>query len=336
MKPLRVNVLSESVYGKEGQGVHTAFVDTVAMLKSRPDVEVQVNGREPADVVHAHTFGPLYWLRRHTAPRRIMSAHVIPESMEGSLVGWRWWQGAFTRYITLAYNSVHAVVAVSPAVARRLREIGVKRRVEVVPNPVDRAAFRSDPALRASGRQMLHLDPSVKVALCVGQIQPRKGVADFAAAAEACPEVKFVWIGGRPFGRLTDSYSDMNRIMEAGPGNLVFAGTFDLTDMPALYCAADLFFFPSFQENCALAIVEAAASGLPLLLRELPEYRELYGDSFLSATDAAGFIQAIRAFFSLPETHAEWRSRALRMAGQYDSRVICDTLVKLYQEVAGM
>ncbi len=65
MPPIRINIVSESG-NFEAQGVHTAFVDMVEALKKRPEVEVLVsNSKEQADILHAHTFGPAYWTKRH-------------------------------------------------------------------------------------------------------------------------------------------------------------------------------------------------------------------------------------------------------------------------------
>ncbi len=331
-RPLKINLISESVYGGQGQGVHTAFVDMLDMLRRRPDAEVFVNSRRRCDVVHAHTFGPLYWLLgRGTRGRRVISAHVVPASMVGSLVGWRLWLPLFTRYIRLAYNRADVVVAVAPAVKRALAGVGVTARQEVVTNPVNLRKFRPDPALRARGRGLLKLSPRDKVALCVGQIQPRKGVEDFVLAARANPGVKFVWVGGRPFSVLTDAYAGMNRLMEQAPPNLRFAGLFGLDDMAALYNAADLFFFPSFQENCALAIAEAAACGLPLLLRDLEDYHELYGGQFLSARDTAGFSGQVRRFFTPRFPRKAWKAKSLKMVRRFDVEVLCERLMKIYR-----
>jgi 1,2-diacylglycerol-3-alpha-glucose alpha-1,2-galactosyltransferase len=40
---LRIHVISDTAYFMKGQGVHTAFVDCVDLLKARDDVEVIVN-----------------------------------------------------------------------------------------------------------------------------------------------------------------------------------------------------------------------------------------------------------------------------------------------------
>jgi glycosyltransferase involved in cell wall biosynthesis len=39
----------------------------------------------------------------------------------------------------------------------------------------------------------------------------------------------------------------------------------ELEDMPLVYAAADVLLFPSYQENCPLAPLEAAACGLPVV-----------------------------------------------------------------------
>jgi len=85
MPKLSVNILSESE-GFEAQGVHTAFVDMVEALKKRDDIDVLVNSKEKAELLHAHTFGP----RVLAAPgpykgRRLLTAHVVPGSFIGSL-----------------------------------------------------------------------------------------------------------------------------------------------------------------------------------------------------------------------------------------------------------
>jgi 1,2-diacylglycerol-3-alpha-glucose alpha-1,2-galactosyltransferase len=331
---LKVNVVSESVYGGQGQGVHTAFVDCVDILKKRGDVEVRVNSSEPCDVMHAHTFGPLYWWRkRKYRGRCLLSAHVVPASVEGSLLLWQVWLPLFTRYIRFAYNRADVVLAVAPAVKRTLEGIGVTSRMVVLTNPVNLQKFRPDPALREKGRGLLNLKPGDSVALCVGQIQPRKGVADFIRAAQANPQVQFVWGGGRPFSVLTDAYGEMNRLMEGKPANAHFPGLFPLEDMPAVYNAADLFFFPSFQENCALAIAEAAACGLPLLLRDLDDYRELYGPNFLAAKDSAGFDSQVGKFFGDASLVALYRGKAMEVAKRFDVELLGDKLVEAYRSL---
>jgi 1,2-diacylglycerol-3-alpha-glucose alpha-1,2-galactosyltransferase len=332
MPPIRVNIISESG-GFEAQGVHTAFVDMVGALKKRPEVEVLVNSKERADILHAHTFGPAYWLKRHRYKgRRVMTAHVIPDSFKGSLVGWRLWMPLAERYLNWAYDSAEVVLAVAPHVKTDLERIKVRTRIEVLTNPVNVERFYVDPARRVEGRRRLGIAADAKVAVCVGQVQPRKGVSEFIETAKLCADVQFLWYGGRPFGGLTDSVKALDHQIAAAPSNVKFAGTVKLDEMPYVYSAADLLFFPSWQENCALAINEAMACGIPMLLKDNPEYPPLYGaENYLKATEPAAYAVEIHRLFADPALYADLSRRSVEVASHFSVTKYADFLVKLYQ-----
>jgi len=77
---LRVHVVSETPFFMKGQGVHTAFVDCVDLLKSRKDIDVAVNGEGRGDVMDANTYGPYYfWKGIGYEGQRIFTVHVIPD-----------------------------------------------------------------------------------------------------------------------------------------------------------------------------------------------------------------------------------------------------------------
>ena len=59
-------------------------------------------------------------------------------------------------------------------------------------------------------------------------------------------------------------------------------------DMPAVYQMASLFVFPSLMEGFGAPLVEAMVSGLPLLVSDIPCFREVGGDAagYFTPTDA--------------------------------------------------
>ncbi|MBN2862556.1 MAG: hypothetical protein JXN62_05305, partial [Bacteroidales bacterium] len=70
-------------------GVHTAFIDHVNLLKARNDVKVVVNNEGAGDIFHCHTYGPYYiWKGIKYKGKRVFTAHVIPDSIKGSLPYW--------------------------------------------------------------------------------------------------------------------------------------------------------------------------------------------------------------------------------------------------------
>ncbi len=332
-RPLRINVVSETgALGLTHQGGHTGFVDCVEILAKHPDLDVRVNHLGPCDVVHSHSWGPSYPFHAwRMGGRRVFTAHVIPETAEGTFPFAETLQPAIRGWLRWVFDWSDVVVSVAPAETTAIRSLGVRSRIETVPNPIRRERFQPSIALRAAGRRMLGLVGDRRVVLGVGQIQPRKGIASFAAVAERFPDVAFVWVGGRPFGPVTAGLGALNRLMRAPPANLSFAGVFAIEQMPALYNAADVLLFPSHQENCPYAPLEAAACGLPLVLRDLPEYRALYEEPVLVGADDDAFARQVERLLASREERATWSRSSLRLAREFSVDGYRDRMVAIYE-----
>ncbi|MGH7590951.1 MAG: glycosyltransferase family 4 protein [Gemmatimonadales bacterium] len=332
-----MNITSETTALKlTCQGGHTGFLDCVDLMRRHPDLQVLVNSNERCDVLHSHSWGPGYLLQgvRYSG-RRILTAHATPESAEGSLP----FMNAGTRilirrYLTRVFNYSDVVVAVAPETANSIRQLGVTSTIETIPNAIRTDRFFPSATLRREGRFLLGLEPDDMVVLGVGQLQPRKGIQDFVEAARALPHVQFVWAGGRPFGLVSAGLRELARLAEAAPPNMKFAGMFDLERMPVIYNAADILLFPSFQELCPYATVEAAACGLPVVYRRLPQYDALYRRPYLSAVDAPGFVAVLSELLSSPLRLRRAREISREIAGMFGMDAFVNALAQVYHDVA--
>ncbi len=318
----------------KGQGVHTAFVDCVELLSGCDGVEPVVNGEGWGDVMHAHTYGPyFFWKGRRYRGRRVFTVHVIPDSIKGSLPAWRIFMPFVRRYFRRVYTYADVCIAISPMVKQAIRAIGADTRIVQIHNPIHREKFVPSPELRAEGRRRLGIPEDAFVVLGVGQIEGRKGVDDFLDIAAACPDLYFVWAGGRPFGVLTEGIRRLNeRIRRAGV-HVKFPGLFSLEDMPTVYNASDLFLFPSYQENCPFAPLEAASVGLPVIYRDIPEYELLYENPYLKAKDTAQFIAFTKRMATDPGFREQGREISRILLSQFDKGRIAEQLVALYREM---
>ncbi len=331
---MKVHVVSETEFVMKGQGVHTAFVDAVELLREKRDIQVVVNNEGRGDVFHSHTYGPYYfWQGRGYRGRRVFTAHVIPDSIKGSLPYWRLWMPAVKWFLKKVYSYADVVVAISPMVEQAIRDTGAKTRIVNIGNPVPLARWKRTEENRRRGRALLGVSEDEFVVLGVGQVQHRKGVKTFFDVAEKTPEAKFVWAGGRPFGLLTDGVGELDHKIATAPANVHFAGMFELEDMPAVYAAADMLLFPSTQENCPLAPLEAAACGMPVIYRALPEYEQLYHYPYLKAADSAEFAELTKRLMQDMEFYAEGLKISEKLVGQFERNAIRAALVNLYSDL---
>ncbi|MGW0585726.1 MSMEG_0565 family glycosyltransferase, partial [Streptomyces sp. NPDC002920] len=170
----------------------------------------------------------------------------------------------------------YAHLCVSRSVADELAA-GWGIEAEVIPNGVAYERFATTaPAARAGWRDRLG-----RYVLSVGGIEPRKGSLDlleaYALLRAAHPGVRLVIAGGET---LFD-YRDYRTRWESRASGLgiapVVLGPVPDDDLPALVAAADAFAFPSLKEGFGLAAMEALAAGVPLVVRDLPVLREVFG-----------------------------------------------------------
>ncbi len=331
---LRVHVISETPFLMKGQGVHTAFVDHVDLLKSKDDIHVFVNGEGMGDVFHSHTYGPYYfWKGFRYKKRRIYTVHVIPDSIKGSLPAWKFFMPFVRWYLRRVYNYADVCIAISPMVEEAIKSLKAKTKVVKIFNPLHTDKFAPRPELRSAARKLLDIPKNAFVVLGVGQIEPRKGVETFLEAALACPELNFVWVGGRPFGIMTEGIHKLNQLIAQSSGNVKFPGLFELDKMPLIYNAADLFLFPSHQENCPLAPLEAAAAELPVIFRDIQEYTKLYENPYMKAGNTQEFISLIKKLSADKNYYDESKLISKQLLTQFDKSRIREKLLSLYNDV---
>jgi 1,2-diacylglycerol-3-alpha-glucose alpha-1,2-galactosyltransferase len=332
-KLIRLHMVSETAWITQGQGVHTAYIELMELLSGDPHIIINVNGEGKGNIFHSHTYGPYYfWKGRAYKGRRILTAHVIPDSSKGAIPFWRQLLPLTSLYLKLAYSFADVVIAISPTVEKTIKDLGVKSTIVRIYNPVLTENWARTPKNREKGRKMLRIKPGEKLILGVGQLQERKGVEDFIDMAAAMPDQKFVWVGGRPWGMFTDGIQRINNRIESASANIFFTGLKSVADMPPMYAAADIFLFPSYQENCPLAPLEAAASGLPVVFRDIMEYITLYQATYLKAADTPTFIKITQQLVNDPDYYQKAVNISSQLIEEFNQEKIKNKLINLYKQ----
>ena len=218
-------------------------------------------------------------------------------------------------------------VCVSTAVARELRD-GWGITATVIPNGVDarRFADAAGPSPAATARREAWRHQLGPFVLSVGGIEPRKGSIDLLdsyarlRAARQCllptprpghPAPALVIAGGetlfdyRPYRAAWQARAD-----ELGVTPIVL-GPVAHGDLPSLVAAADVFAFPSTAEGFGLAAMEALAAGVPVVTRDLPVLREVFGGAARFGADVAGLAAALGDALDRPDPALAAAGRAL-------------------------
>ncbi|MBM7807385.1 glycosyltransferase involved in cell wall biosynthesis [Geodermatophilus bullaregiensis] len=133
--------------------------------------------------------------------------------------------------------------------------------------------------------------------LCVGRLNVRKNVGRLVEALVSggglvTPERPLVVVG-EPDGKGAGP--------APGDARVRFLGGVDDGSLAWLYANCRLFVFPSLDEGFGLPVVEAALSGAPMVLSDIPAFRELApGAAFFDPHDRGSIAGAVRAELAGP------------------------------------
>lgn len=232
------------------------------------------------------------------------------------------------------------------------------RRIEVIPNGIDRDVFRpGEYAAKPDRRRALGLPVEGPLVLSVCSIISRKGVDLLVDAWERVlakhPDATFVIVGSdfvRPTLRDSTERKEAADFIEkirfaisrlSRPGSVILTG--EVANVEEYYRAADLFVFASLKEGLPSAVLEAMSSGLPSVLAPFhgfPAPGEEYGIPdvhFLPASHDPASLAAgiLRLLASETERRRIGNSASGWIAETQNMEYAADRLATVYRSVCG-
>jgi glycosyltransferase involved in cell wall biosynthesis len=172
--------------------------------------------------------------------------------------------------------------------------------------------------------------------LCVGTIEPRKNLDRLLAAWEPLylsGEVPPLVIVGRR-GWLYDHFFAALERSPARDG-VIFPGWMLDDDLPAVYAAAELFLFPSIYEGFGLPVLEAMASGAPVVCSNATSLPEVAGDAvlFFDPYDVEAIRAALRTALSDAALRQDLRQRGFQRAMRFSWGRAAEETLALYRQL---
>ncbi|KRE25818.1 glycosyltransferase family 4 protein [Agromyces sp. Soil535] len=227
------------------------------------------------------------------------------------------------------------VVALSDAGAVELRSTyhRIRPRVVVIPNGVDLERFHPPtPEERAAARQLLSLGDDERVAMFLGHEFHNKGVSFAIQGLPYAESVLLLVVGGSDdiiaAGKAeAEAHGVAERVLFIGPRG----------DPTPFLRGADMFVLPSASEANALVVLEALASGLPVVATPVGIAPEVVVDGvngFLIDRTARAVGERMAQLAALDDAEiAEWRRRARESAEPYGWHGIAQRYLDLAEEL---
>ncbi len=276
---------------------------------------VRATGRY--DLIHFHAIGPgmLSAVTRLLGQKSVVTIHGLDHKRD------KW--GASARCcLTFAERTLVSCTNQISVVSETLRRYFIERYdmpVSFIPNGMPRAERVPPGRLGAE----YGLGPR-RYILFASRLTPEKGCHDLIAAFNGLDTDMKLVIAGAP-GPI-DYFAALRA--QADSGKVVFVGHRSGCELAEIFSNAYAFVLPSYIEGMSMALLEALAYGIPVLVSDIPENRAVVEDFgfYYRPRDAVALRGALQHLIAQPECAADVanRSNAFRrpdwddVARQYD------------------
>jgi glycosyltransferase involved in cell wall biosynthesis len=165
----------------------------------------------------------------------------------------------------------------------------------------------------------------------VGRMAREKGLDDLVSAAHVASRdvrlshLRFAFAGDGPY---------LEELRGRVPTNCTLLGRLEGDDLATFYASADVFAFPSLTDTFGNVLLEAMASGLPIIAADAASSREVAGEAgvYYNGGDVAGLSARIGELASRADVRAARAAASVARAGQFDSDAIIDDLLAGYRD----
>lgn len=180
--------------------------------------------------------------------------------------------------------------------------------------------------------------PTDKFMYFMGNLEPRKDLPTLVEAYRKLPKniknkYSLILAGGNGW-KIEKSLESIRAAQEAGE-NVVHVGFVDAKDSAAFYQKASLFIMPSIYEGFGIPVLEAMASGCPVVASDIPVLREVAGKAaiFAKPKNSTDFCRAMKQLIEdnslANKLTVQGRTQATAFSWAKNAKLIVDQVEKL-------
>ena len=237
-------------------------------------------------------------------------------------------------FSTTSTNLGDQIVVPSPKFHHLLLEQKVRRPIHTIPNGIDLSNFKAAKH-PGSFRNRLGLKSDTPILLSVGRVDPEKRldflIDAFACLADRIPEAHLVFAGDGSARKKLEEHAAATKVNS----RIHFLGMVNRTELPDLLHDATVFLSASTTEVHPISVIEAIASGLPLVAVQDEAFEGMIVENengHLTPLDAGAFSDTLVKLLSDPERLVQFGKRSTELSEKYSIEGQVRSLENLYFE----
>ena len=230
-------------------------------------------------------------------------------------------------------QAVDLVISPSAGMVEILKKLGVNSPVEIIPNGVELQLFRTD---CQTCRQDFGFKDEDILIIYSGRLGPEKNldflIRAFAGTAEAIQNAHLLIIGGGTEEQLIKQLA-----AQTGASDRIhFTGMLSYDEIPRYLSMCDIFVTASVTEVHPLSVIEAMASGLPVMGIHSVGVGDTVEDGvtgFLSSQDQAAFAALLTRLCMDNDLRSTMGAAAQKASGKYAIEHTTQVMLKRYERL---
>ncbi len=237
-------------------------------------------------------------------------------------------------FSTATTNLGDQVVVPSPKFRRLLLEQNVRKPIHTIPNGIDLSNFKKAKS-PGSFRARLGLKPDAPILLSVGRVDPEKRldflISAFAHMADQFPEAHLVFAGDGGARKDLEKKAASTKANE----RIHFLGMVNRADLPDLLHDATIFLSASTTEVHPISVIEAIASGLPIVAVQDEAFEGMIvngENGQMTPLDVDAFNAAIIDLLSDDAKMERYGKRSMEFSQKFSIQGQVEALEDLYME----
>ncbi|BDU51468.1 glycosyltransferase family 4 protein [Haliovirga abyssi] len=328
---MKVLLYSEgkSLFNKSGVG--RALTHQKEAL-TQAGVEFTTDENEKYDVVHINTIGPgsdkILKKSKKSGIPVIYHTHTTFEDFRNSFVLSNMISPFIKKRLIKLYSQADSLISPSEYTKNLIKSYGIDKNIDVVSNGVDTNKFIKNRELADKFKEEYPLNKPLII--CVGLPFRRKGIFDFCEVAKKLPDYQFIWFGAKMASLLP---RDVQKLMKNPPENVKFPGYVSNEIILGAYSEAKAFFFPTYEENEGIVVLEALSMKTPVIVRDIPVYEKWLNNN-KNAFKGKNIDEFIKIISEIDEDKIKnIVENGRKTAEERDLKIIGEKLKSIYKKV---
>ena len=305
---------------KEDVTLHVLGHGYSSMYDPRNILRLQRIMRQGFDIVHTHNTTPQLFTalaRTPASTRLVTTEHNTSNRRRGHALLRQLDRWMYRRYDRIVCCST----PVETSLADSLDMPSLMPRILTISNGIDLGQFSGSHHTITSGK--------VNILMVAAFREQKDHLTPLHALAMLPPEVTLTYAGD---GATCTATQEAARALGVAD-RVRFTG--NVADIPGLYRQADIALLSTRHEGLSLSTVEAMASGMPLIVSDVPGVSEIVGDGALRFPfgDARALAARITSLLDNPALYAATARKGMERARLYDITVTADEYFNLYSSL---